>query len=90
MKWPVCASIYVLLFGVLNSFLLLSCIGVFFFPGSNSFLLHFYAPNYFSFCFFSLSCKIILRIYLLSPRLYFFIVLKRDLFVYRDDSLASW
>ena len=27
--------------------------------------------------------------YLLSPRLCFFIVLKRDLFVYRDDSLTS-
>ena len=27
--------------------------------------------------------------YLLRPRLCFFIVLKRDLFVYRDDSLAS-
>ena len=28
-------------------------------------------------------------LYLLSPRLCFFIVLKRDLFVYRDDSLMS-
>ena len=28
-------------------------------------------------------------LYLLSPRLCFFIVLKRDLFVYRDDSLTS-
>ena len=27
-------------------------------------------------------------LYLLSPRLCFFIVLKRDLFVYRDDSLT--
>ena len=28
-------------------------------------------------------------LYLLSPRLCFFIVLKRDLFVYRDDSFTS-
>ena len=28
-------------------------------------------------------------LYLLSPRLYFFIGLKRDLFVYRDDLLTS-
>ena len=28
-------------------------------------------------------------LYPLSPRLCFFIVLKRDLFVYRDDSLTS-
>ena len=28
-------------------------------------------------------------LYLLSPRLCFFIVIKRDLFVYRDDSLTS-
>ena len=28
-------------------------------------------------------------LYLLSPRLYFFIVSKRDLFVYRVDSLTS-
>ena len=28
-------------------------------------------------------------LYLLSPRLCFFILLKRDLFVYRDDSLTS-
>ena len=28
-------------------------------------------------------------LYLLSPRLCFFIVLKRDLFVYHDDSLTS-
>ena len=28
-------------------------------------------------------------LYLLSPRLCFFIVFKRDLFVYRDDSLTS-
>ena len=28
-------------------------------------------------------------LYLLSPRLCFFIVLKRDLFVYRDESLTS-
>ena len=28
--------------------------------------------------------------YLLSPRLCFFIILKRDLFVYRDDSFTSW
>ena len=28
-------------------------------------------------------------LYLLNPRLCFFIVLKRDLFVYRDDSLSS-
>ena len=28
-------------------------------------------------------------LYLLSDRLCFFIVLKRDLFVYRDDSLSS-
>ena len=28
-------------------------------------------------------------LYLLSPRHCFFIVLKRDLFVYRNDSLAS-
>ena len=28
-------------------------------------------------------------LYLLSPRLCFFIVLKRDLFVFRDDSLTS-
>ena len=28
-------------------------------------------------------------LYLLSPRLCWFIVLKRDLFVYRDDSLTS-
>ena len=28
-------------------------------------------------------------LYLLSPRLFFFIVLKRDLFVYRGDSLTS-
>ena len=33
-----------------------------------------------------LSCN---TLYLLSPRLCFFIVLKRDLFVYRDDSLTS-
>ena len=30
------------------------------------------------------------RLYLLSPRFCFFTVLKRDLFVYRDDSLTSW
>ena len=29
-------------------------------------------------------------LYLLSPRLCFFIVLKRDLFVYIDDLLTSW
>ena len=29
-------------------------------------------------------------LYLLSPRLCFFIVLKRDLFVYHDDSLTSY
>ena len=28
-------------------------------------------------------------LYLLSPRLCFFIVLKRDLFVYHDDSMTS-
>ena len=28
-------------------------------------------------------------LYLLSPRLNIFIVLKRDLFIYRDDSLTS-
>ena len=33
-----------------------------------------------------LSCN---TLYLLSPRLCFFIVLKRDLFIYRDDSLTS-
>ena len=30
-----------------------------------------------------------ITLYLLSPRLCFFIGLKRDLFVYRDDSLTS-
>ena len=34
----------------------------------------------------NLSCN---TLYLLSPRLCFFIVLKRDLFVYHDDSLTS-
>ena len=29
------------------------------------------------------------KLYLLSPRLSFFIVSKRDLFVYHDDSLTS-
>ena len=33
-----------------------------------------------------LSCN---KLYLLSPHLCFFIILKRDLFVYRDDSLTS-
>ena len=33
-----------------------------------------------------LSCN---TLYLLSPRICFFIVLNRDLFVYRDDSLTS-
>ena len=31
----------------------------------------------------------LLTLYLLSPRLCFFIVLNRDLFVYRDDLLTS-
>ena len=29
-------------------------------------------------------------LYLMSPRICFFILLKRDLFVYRDDLLMSW
>ena len=32
---------------------------------------------------------LVLMLYLLSPRLCFFIVLKRDLSVYRDDSLTN-
>ena len=35
---------------------------------------------------FTLSCN---TLYLLSPRLFFFTVLKRDFFIYRDDSLTS-
>ena len=37
----------------------------------------------------SITSKIFKKLYLLSPRLCFFILLKRDLFVYRGDSLAS-